>query len=50
MNGVRTMSLLDEFLTIRFNQYKASLMPISKSIFWFLAILQLVRMDIKDSP
>lgn len=32
MNGVRTM----------FNQYKASLMPVSKSIFWYLAILQLI--------
>ena len=32
MNGVRTMV----------NQYKASLMPVSKSIFWFLAILQLI--------
>lgn len=47
MNGVRTMSFSDEFLTDRFNQYKASLMPVSKSIFWCLAILQLVHIVIR---
>ena len=50
MNGVRTMFFLERFLMNRVNQYKASLMPVSKSIFWFLAILQLVHMNLKNSP